>query len=147
MNFAALPWKACLAMCYIRSRKSEKVSTVRSYFAWSHLYLVTSFRLSLVNSFRNLSNTSVKVASVEIVSDWKNSVASFSSKFWKYRSFASLVSRLLNGRRWLRSRCSKSLKWSLFPRNIGTCVCKSLWFVFVACSLLENTVIASMMFL
>ena len=89
MNFAALSWKAYLAMTFSRFGKSEKVSTVGSYIKWSHLYLATYFRSSLVHFFLKLSNTSVYVVSVEIVSDWKNSIAASRSRLWKCWKSAS----------------------------------------------------------
>ena len=141
MNFAAISWKACSALTFRCFRKSAKVPTVGVNFAWSHLYLATSFRSSFMNCFPNLSNTSVNVVYVDIVGNLKNSIASSRNKLWKHWSIASSENRLLNGLRWLRRKWSNSLNRSLFPLNVATCVSGSLWFLFVFSSLLGSVVI------
>ena len=130
------------------SRKYAKVSFVGSYVARSHFYLATSFRTSLVNYFQNLASASVNMVlvSVDIVSEWKISVASLLKKLSNYWRLACSVNQLLNDRRWLRRKCSFSLYRSLLPPKIRNWVSRISWFVLVACSRTGNVVNASMMF-
>ena len=127
MNLAAKSCNGWWARTFRRcSKKSEKVFIVRSYIAWPHLHLAPLLKYFLVNPFLNFDSTLVIIVSV----DKMRTVNIANSKI--ICCFDSSVSPLLNGRSWLRRRCSTLLDRSFFHRDKGTFVYVSLCFAYVA---------------